>query len=212
MNEERFKNLWHRCNISVGTAGPAAAYVVLAAHYGESWRRYHTAEHLDVCLRHFDSARQRMDEPDAVEMALWYHDAVYDIRGKDNEERSAQLFLQTVEGAADQGFCRRVYELIMVTQHMDPPEQGDARYVVDIDLSSFGQPWDAFMIDCRKVRAELTHLSDAEFDDLQAEFLRKLQNRPNFYASEFFRDRYEARARANIDRRLKLLDGEQGLN
>ena len=202
MNEERFKNLWGRCPIDTRVASPVAAYAELARHYGEPWRRYHTGEHLDACLRHFDSARQHMEEPDAVEMALWYHDAVYDVRGNDNEERSAQLFKETVEGAADEGFCDRVCDLIMVTQHMDPPEQGDARYIVDIDLSSFGQPWDAFIADSRKVRAEITHLSDAEFNESQSKFLRKLQSRPSFFTSEYFRDRYEARARVNLDRLL----------
>ncbi len=212
MNEERFIELWRRCPIDVRTADPKAAYDVLAQHYGEPWRRYHTGEHLDACLHQFDLARHLMVDPDAVEMALWYHDAVYDVCGTDNEERSAELFLETADGSSDSDFCRRVYDLIMVTQHMDAPSNGDARYIVDIDLSSFGQPWDAFMNDSRKVRAELTHLSDAEFSDAQAKFLRKLQDRKNFYASDFFRGLYEARARENLGRLLQLLDVEPGLN
>ncbi len=212
MNEDRFKNLWRRCRIDSRVADPGSAFAALVRHYGEPWRRYHTAEHLDACLLHFDAARDRMEEPDIVEIALWYHDSIYDIRGADNEERSAELFLDTVEGAAEPSFCSRVRDLIMVTQHMDPPEQGDARYIVDIDLSSFGQEWDAFMADSRKVRAELTHLGDDEFNSSQLKFLRKLRNRPYFYSSEFFRARYEDRARENLDRLLTLLESGQGLN
>ena len=212
MNEDRFRNLWRRCRIDSRVADPEAAFAVLVRHYGEPWRRYHTAEHLEACLLHFDAARDHMEEPDTVEIALWYHDAIYDVRRGDNEERSAKLFLETVDGAADSGFCSRVWDLIMVTQHMDPPDQVDARYIVDIDLSSFGQEWEAFMSDSRKVRAELTHLSDAEFNGSQLKFLRKLRNRKNFYSSEYFRSRYEGRARANLDRLLTLLEADQGLN
>ena len=212
MNEDRFKNLWRRCRIDSRVADPGSAFAALVRHYGEPWRRYHTAEHLEACLMHFDSARDHMEEPDTVEIALWYHDSIYDIRGGDNEERSAELFLETVKGAVEPGFCSQVRDLIMVTQHMDPPEQGDARYIVDIDLSSFGQEWDAFMADSRKVRAELTHLSDAEFNSSQLKFLRKLRDRRHFYSSEYFRTRYEGRARQNLDRLLILLEGDQGLN
>jgi predicted metal-dependent HD superfamily phosphohydrolase len=80
---------------ALGTAGdPAATAAALAARYEEPHRQYHTLVHIEDCLLKLDAARVLLDanEADAVELALAWHDAVYDPRAGDNEEKSAALF------------------------------------------------------------------------------------------------------------------------
>ena len=40
-------------------------------------RRFHNLQHIDDCLHRFDEVAPLLDDRDAVEMALWCHDAVY---------------------------------------------------------------------------------------------------------------------------------------
>ncbi len=205
MNVERFRALWRRCSQTIGNNDVDEIHALLIRHYGESWRRYHTQAHLQHCLKYFDKARAHMESPDEVEMALWFHDAVYDVRGNDNELMSAQLFTRAADGFLTSRCLQRVFELIMITEHCDPPSAGDERYIVDIDLSSFGLPWDEFSHDSANVRAEFPHLDDDEYNRRQLKFFRHLLSRPHFYASEFFRERYEKVARANLARRMAEL-------
>ena len=205
MDRQRFEALWSR------RIGDDAGEVFdrLDALYHEPHRRYHTAAHIEHCLRQFDLAAQRMDEPDAVEMALWFHDAIYEIAAKDNELRSAELFAALARGRGAAQFRSNVHDLIMVTTHLEPPPRTlDGAFMLDIDLSSFGRPWEEFMSDSREVRAELAHLSDAEFASRQRKFLESLAARPVFCLTEFFRDRHEARARRNIERLCARLEAQ----
>lgn len=203
LDRQRFESLWTRC--IGGDAG--AVFDQLDRLYGEPHRRYHTAGHIEHCLRQLDLAADRMDEPDAVEMAVWFHDAIYDIPAKDNELRSAELFAALAGERGSEQFRTKVHVLVMATTHLDPPPRTlDESFMVDIDLSSFGRPWDEFLLDSRAVRAELPHLSDAEFYPRQRRFLESLAARPRFCFTEFFRDRHEARARRNIARLRAILD------
>ena len=203
MDRQRFESLWSRC---IG-ADAAAVFDELDALYREPHRRYHSAAHIEHCLRQFDLAADRMDEPDAVEMALWFHDAIYDIPASENELRSAELFAARARGRGSERFRSSVHRLIMATTHLDPPPATlDESFIVDIDLSSFGLPWDEFLRDSRAVRAEHPHVPDSEFTPRQMKFLRSLAARPVFCFTEYFRDRHEARARRNIERLCARLE------
>ena len=210
MKERRFISLWKRCASGNADDRGAEVYRDLRAHYSEGHRRYHTPAHIAHCLKLFDLASHKMDEPDAVEMSIWFHDAIYDGSASDNEERSARYFIQTCGSDVDQAFQSKVHDLIMVTVHKELPLTPDQRYMVDIDLSSFGLPWKKFLEDSEAVREEFRHLSDQEFYSAQTQFLQKLVARKHFCFTEFFRDRHEKTARRNIARYLDLLK-QQGL-
>src|SRR3954464_11202084 len=63
----------------------------LVSAYDDSGRGYHDLRHLREVLEHLDDLVPA-DHPDrdAGRLAAWFHDAVYDAVG-DNEERSARL-------------------------------------------------------------------------------------------------------------------------
>lgn len=195
----RFMALWIR--IMPGEHARAeTVYGRLVELYGEPHRHYHTLNHIRHCLREFDRAAALMAEPDAVEMTLWFHDAIYQPGARDNERRSADLFQQWSNGWVDPGFQQRVDDLIMATTHRAPPERGDAGFVVDIDLSSFGLPWEACERDGRRIRAEFVGVADDQYYPGHLRFLRALRDRATFFCTEFFQQRYESVARENLAR------------
>ena len=65
-------------------------YDALVARYSEPHRRYHTLQHLAECFAAFDEIAHLAEHPADVELALWFHDAIYDTRRSDNEQRSAE--------------------------------------------------------------------------------------------------------------------------
>ena len=208
LDRHRFESLWSRC---IGD-GSEAVFDELEVLYGEPNRHYHSAGHIGHCLRQFDLAADRMDEPDAVEMALWFHDAVYDTPGTENELRSAELFAARAAGRGSERFRSDVHRFIMATTHLDSsPATLDESFVVDIDLSGFGLPWEEFLSDSRAVRAERMYIPDAEFYPRQKKFLESLVARPALYATVFFRERLEVRARRNIERLCARLEAEGGI-
>jgi predicted metal-dependent HD superfamily phosphohydrolase len=85
------------------------------------------------------------------------------------------------------------------------PKTGDQKFMLDIDLSSFGLPWDDFVHDSVAVRQESPKLSDADFFLGQRAFLESLVSREHFYFTDFFRSRFEETARSNINRHLENL-------
>jgi predicted metal-dependent HD superfamily phosphohydrolase len=86
--------------------------------------------------------------------------------------------------------------------HRQPPDKSDESYMVDIDLSSFGQQWSDFIRDTHNVRKEQTDVPDAIYYPAHAKFLRMLLDRPRIFYTDFFFDCYEETARCNIERLL----------
>src|SRR5688500_14481808 len=104
-------------------AADEALYERLVACWGEPHRRYHTLHHLRECLTTFDEVRDEAQRPGEIDLALWFHDAFYDPRRSDNEERSAQWARDSVlEAALPAEVADRVHALVMATRHEGMPE------------------------------------------------------------------------------------------
>ena len=203
---ERFQPLWQR-NLNPETEDDSVAiHAMLLQHYREPHRHYHTLEHIEHCLLQFDDCADLLEVADAVELAVWFHDVILVAGAADNEQRSAELYLQLTESRQAEPLRQLVYRLIMATLHdgqsLDDP---DAAYMVDIDLSSFGLDWDGFLRDSANIRAENPQVCDADYQLRQTGFQRSLLARPRFFLSNFFFERYEQQARDNLARYFDYL-------
>jgi predicted metal-dependent HD superfamily phosphohydrolase len=175
--------------------------------YSEPQRHYHTMNHVEACLDQFELVRDRCDQPDAVEAAIWFHDVVYDPRRSDNEQRSAELADNALRrlGRSDP-FRQNVHDLILATRHDAwPVTTDDQAMLLDIDLSIFGATPAEFDEYERLIRREYAHVPDDQFRAGRAAILRRFLQRPSIFASEFFRRRYEHVARLNLEGSLKRL-------
>ena len=142
-----------------------------------------------------------LDDRDAVELALWFHDAVYDPGDPTNERRSAELFLKHSAGARAH-FRRRVSALILTTRRNRTPRSNDCKFIDDIDLAGFGSPWDDFMYNGNLLRREFALQSDKDYYRGLTAFLGLLRRRPRFFRTDWFAERFEAQAQENLDRLL----------
>jgi predicted metal-dependent HD superfamily phosphohydrolase len=148
--------------------------------------------------------RDRLRRPAESELAVWLHDVVYDPRATDNEERSADLAEGLLVAGGVAAAVAAVRALILATRHAAPPEEHDARYVVDADLAILGADPAAFDRYEAQVRREYAHVPDAEWRERRPRVLRRFLDRERIYQTPEFA-RLEAPARANLARSLLRL-------
>ena len=194
LNEKRFDDLWTR------NRGIRAREVfgALRAHYDEAHRHYHNGAHIIDCLSRFDLARAQPGHDDAAELAIWFHDVIYQCGAPDNEAKSAEWFIECADGHLDAQLMQAVHECILATMHRDTPPNARAKLVVDVDLSGMGMSAESFQHDGENIRREFAHLNDADFNRGQNAFLQSLIARDYIYYTDFFREHCEVRARKNI--------------
>lgn len=197
----RFLALWERCVATPPSPDATTVYADLKRRHEAPQRRFHNFDHIRDCVDRIDEVAPFLVDRDASELALWFHDSVYEPGAATNERRSAELFLQLSAGARP-ALRRRVCGLILATRHTSRPPGNDCRYIMDINLAGFGAPWDEFIRQGAELRAEFGSQSDAQYCSAQAVFLRRLAGRPRFFATDYFRQRYEATARENLRRVL----------
>ncbi|MGB5638160.1 MAG: hypothetical protein WBM63_03475 [Sedimenticolaceae bacterium] len=201
----RFVALWQRCLKPGAGSDPAAVWKEVARRYAEPHRHYHDKGHLVHCLEQLDLAAGEIRQPDQVEMAIWFHDVINEPGVKDNEQQSIELFRQLAAGVMDSAFISAVADLILVTTHSRTPDAPDHRFICDIDLASFGCPWECFEKDSVAVKAEFQGPDEDYYRGKKA-FLTSLLARPKIFLTDFFNQRYERQARNNIGRLLSLIE------
>jgi predicted metal-dependent HD superfamily phosphohydrolase len=171
----------------------------LLARYTEPHRKYHTRQHLAECIALLEPVLHLAQHPAEVEMALWFHDAVYETRRHDNEAQSA-AWAQRALLAAGVGVdsAARVHELVMATCHTALPATADAQLLVDIDLAILGAPPERFAEYERQIRLEYGFVPGWLFRRKRRAVLRSFAQRTPIYHTTHFRERCETQARQNL--------------
>lgn len=206
--QDRWQRLWQ----AAGASGdPAPWYERLTHAYAEPQRHYHNQQHIGECLAEFDSARPLAKQPEAVELALWFHDAVYDPKASDNEEQSAALAKQCLEAAGLLRLAATVAELVMATKLHGANAGPDAALIVDVDLSILGQNEARFAEYEAQVRKEYGWVPKLIFNSRRAKILQRFLDRPHLYATEHFARKYEQNARRNLEQSVRKLKRLWGL-
>jgi predicted metal-dependent HD superfamily phosphohydrolase len=171
----------------------------------EPGRHYHTLDHVMAVLDQLEAVRGELEHPADAELAVWFHDAVYDPKRNDNESRSAELARQRVEEAgAPPAEVARITSMILDTRHQEAASSPDGAQVADADLAILAAPGEEFDQYEQAIRREYSHLTDAEFDQGRATFLAAVLRRPRIYQTARFAH-LEPLARANLTRSLSRL-------
>jgi predicted metal-dependent HD superfamily phosphohydrolase len=205
LDRNRWIGLWSRLGAQ---GGGSSIFANLVAAYAEPARAYHTAEHIQDCLAQLDLSRDISKRPDEVEAAIWFHDAVYVPGGSDNEDRSARLAQTALLAcAAPLETARRIAELVLATRHLTVPRDPDAQLLCDVDLSILGREPEIFDEFERRIRREYQWVPDSAYRMARSEVLTSFLGRHPIYQTEYFRNRYETQARANLERVIARLAG-----
>lgn len=178
--------------------------------YTEKHRHYHTLEHLSHCFEeslrfnfHFFST------PMAIEMAIWFHDIVYDTTSSTNEEDSV-VIMKNACGliAKDNDVIKNdAADMILHSKHLYSKLSAskECAQFLDIDLAILGADdvkFDRYEDDIRK---EYEWVPLDIYRPKRIEILQSFLTAPEIYRTKKMRDRLEASARKNIARSIELL-------
>lgn len=186
---------------------PAWLLEELAARYAEPQRRYHTGDHVLAC---FD-ARDRIERVHSgtIDLALLFHDAVYEPLATDNEERSAILLRELASRAGVAGgIVDRAAALVLSTRHgasENDDHAPDTAVVLDADLSILGADEATFAQYERDVRAEYAVVDDASYARGRAHVLTAILEQRPLYRTSAAQELWENAARTNLARSLRIL-------
>jgi predicted metal-dependent HD superfamily phosphohydrolase len=186
-------------------------WAALVAAWSEPHRRYHGLAHLAAVLGLVGELADEAPDPDAVRLAAWYHDAVYDPERTDNEELSAARARAGLRGLVPDERLAEVERLVLLTAGHDPePGDGNGAVLSDADLAVLAGPPESYAAYASAVRAEYGHLSDDRFTAGRIAVLEHLLALPALYRTPGAEQRWTGAARANLTAELQLLRRRAG--
>lgn len=199
---ERWSDLWHRLD----RTAPVEMLDAIQQRHAEPHRHYHTIDHVLDCLTLAAEQRAALDDPEAVELAFFFHDAIYDPWRSDNEARSAAWAADCL-GDLDLSPERlaRIDRLILITRHPSTPSTSDETMMIDIDLSILGaEPvrYDAYET---AIRQEYRRVPGFLYRRGRRKLLRHFLAQERLFHTSTFTERYDTAARANLRRALSVL-------
>ncbi|PLP61082.1 hypothetical protein CYK37_01955 [Mesorhizobium loti] len=183
----------------------------LSELYRAEDRHYHGITHIVALLSLFDEYRSAFSDPEAVEAAIWFHDAIYDSRAKDNETRSADLARERLAGTVSAERLSRIARMIEATATHTIPEiepeaaRRDAALLLDMDLSILGTAPETFDAYEAAVRREYAWVEEPLWIAGRGAVLKTFLEREHIFHTDIFRDRLERQARENLRRSIDAL-------
>jgi predicted metal-dependent HD superfamily phosphohydrolase len=194
------RHSWARAWSGVGAVGDGAAtYAALLQNYSEPHRAYHSLQHLGECLAAFEPVQPLADNPAHVELALWFHDAIYDVHRSDNEALSAEWASAALRaGGAPPNTAEQVSSLVLATQHSAAPRTPDEFVLIDIDLAILGAEPARFAEYEKQIRLEYAFVPEPVFSQKRGAILQSFLDRPRIYSTDHFHTALEQRARHNL--------------
>jgi predicted metal-dependent HD superfamily phosphohydrolase len=199
---------WLRTAARVAARGDVAGSgATLLGRYAEAGRHYHDLTHLDEVLRNVDELADVARAPDVVRLAAWFHDAVYDPRADDNEERSADLAESMLAAMrVDDRVVADVARLVRLTAGHDAADDDpDGAVLCDADLAILAADETRYAEYTAGVRAEYAHLTDDAYARGRSAVLRQLLGKPSLFRTPTAHAAWETTARANVTAELAQL-------
>ena len=180
----------------------------LAAAYQAPTRHYHTLQHIENLLHRLDAAV--LHDRAVVELAVWFHDAVYNALKPDNEARSAAEALAFLKDSAlEPARQQRVAFLIERTAdhtQPQPPDDADLLLFLDADLSILGAPEAAYWAFARHVRQEYRLVPDLLYRPGRRKVLAKMLAAPVLFRTPALHAELDAAARRNLQAEIDAWD------
>lgn len=182
-------------------------FEAIRARYEEPHRHHHTLLHVNALLAGLQAHMVLAQDAGVIEAAIWYHDAIYNTRRNDNEERSAVLARDDLARAGwPMSRVARVESLVRATaHHQAPPDDADAWLFLDLDLCILGQSTSAYDRYRDAIRREYDWVEDSAYRSGRKRVLESFLNRPVIFQTDVVRAAFEIPARDNIRREIEQL-------
>jgi predicted metal-dependent HD superfamily phosphohydrolase len=167
---KRWEKTWQKVK---ARAIPEEAFGKLRKAYSSSDRFYHNLTHIEDCLSLFDQTNFLAVHPEEVELAIWFHDVVYDTHRNDNEQKSAEWAESVIlQSGLSHATAERVSHSILATRHIGEVTGADGQLTADVDLSILGRAEKTFWQYEQNIRKEYAWVPEELFRQKRIEILR----------------------------------------
>ncbi|WP_299942706.1 hypothetical protein [uncultured Microbulbifer sp.] len=195
MEESKWLELMER----LGFDSNIETYLKLQSHYDKKHRHYHNSSHINATLKNLEQVKHLANDYNALEIALWFHDAIYKVFSSGNELNSANWASQFLKiNKAQDNFIENVHRLIMATLHNTVFYDNDERLIVDIDLSILGSHGELYNKFELWVGREYKLIPGFIYKKKRKKILEGFLARKRIYSHEYFFEKFEESARKNI--------------
>ena len=200
--ESRFTSLLTTLGLPLGLI--PGLYQDLHAHYADPHRHYHNLAHIAHLLTLLDGTKSHTPE---LELAIWFHDIIYDPKSSDNEAQSALFFTQKFNHLVHPGLIKNTARLILATDPSRPRTKApDELLLVDLDLSILGAAPDDYLTYTKAIRQEYLHVPDADFAAGRTKILQRFLTGPIYHTNHF--THLEEPARRNLNDEIATLSAQ----
>jgi len=201
--QNEFIELWNKINAK---GDPIAEFSRLSQLYSNPERFYHNLNHIKNCLNELNQIENLMKNPNLIRFAIWYHDAIYNTKLKDNEEQSAELAHKVCLAAKlSNKFAIDTKNAILSTKHNIIPNSFDLKSLIDIDLSILGKSPEEYNQYELNILKEYAWAPIDKYKNARKQVLQMFLNRDSIYLTDFFRNKYETQARLNLQKAIENL-------
>ena len=177
-------------------------HAMLYDAYSEVQRHYHSIQHIVECLEHFHQIKTYLDDTLSVELAIWFHDVIYNPQAHDNEQQSADYMQRMLENVLGAEQIAKIYVWILATQVHAPTADTDLAYLLDIDLAILASyPMRFAEYECQ-IQQEYAWVEPSLYVKKRQQLLRHFLETQPLYQTPFFQKRYERLAKQNLAQAL----------
>ena len=170
--------------------------------YSEVQRHYHSIQHIVECLEHFHQIKTYLDDTISVELAIWFHDVIYNPKAHDNEQQSADYMQRMLENVLGAEQIAKIYAWVLATKTHAPTADTDLAYLLDIDLAILASDPMRFAEYERQIRQEYAWVEPSLYVKKRQQVLRHFLETQPLYQTPFFQKRYERQAKQNLAQAL----------
>lgn len=201
--KERYFELLQNLNAEVD---PNPFWKEIEREHNGKGRHYHNLSHLENLFLVLDPIRNLFADWDMIAAAVFYHDIVYNVRKKDNEEQSAVRAIERLKtwGVAEDRIqlCNTI---IIATKSHDLHENEAVNLFTDADLAILGGTWKTYETYFKAIRKEYKIYPKLMYNPARKKVLQHFLDMPTIYKTKYFQESLEENARLNIAKELSLL-------
>ena len=172
--------------------------------YSKKSRHYHNLTHLEEMIACYHTYKKQLQFPDEVLYAIFYHDIIYKSTQKDNELKSAELALELLPNNAKVN-KQIIFDMILATKHHASKGVDDEKWLIDFDLRILAKDWEEYQIYFKQIRKEYSIYPDFLYNPGRKKALEHFLEKDFLFQTETFRELFEDKARANIQKEISQL-------
>lgn len=223
--KDLLKNKWEKlfmkfeCNSSQWNYFQITFDILFKNYFFDENRHYHNAMHINNSLELLDEIKEHcykiIDNEYinwlAIELAIWFHDFIYDTRKNNNEEMSALAAKQFILGLENNILlANEVESLILFTKHDREPVTIEEKIISDIDLHVFADYGYHELIEdghVDNIRKEYNWVPNFVYYPQRLKIIERFLNKNRiFHTDYFYHDlNCEEVARKNIVKEIELI-------